>query len=87
MRLPDWRSAATPGPPIPTVDEVDFRALYSKTKYVASFIGFAPADHPKILVSVVVDEPQGLIYGGEVAAPAFQEILNFALPYLKIPPN
>ncbi|MBZ4415577.1 alpha/beta hydrolase [Myxococcus sp. RHSTA-1-4] len=34
MRLPDWRSAATPGPPIPTVDEVDFRALYSKTKYV-----------------------------------------------------
>lgn len=34
MRLPDWRSTATPGPPIPTVDEVDFRALYSKTKYV-----------------------------------------------------
>ncbi|MFP2927275.1 alpha/beta hydrolase [Pyxidicoccus sp. 3LG] len=34
MRLPDWRSAATPGPPIPSIDEVDFRALYSKTKYV-----------------------------------------------------
>ncbi len=34
MRLPDWRAAATPGPPIPSIDEVDFRALYSKTKYV-----------------------------------------------------
>ncbi|NMO20827.1 alpha/beta fold hydrolase [Pyxidicoccus fallax] len=34
MRLPDWRTTATPGPPIPTVDEVDFRALYTKTKYV-----------------------------------------------------
>lgn len=60
---------------------------YSKTKYVASFIGFAPADNPKLLVSVVVNEPQGEIYGGKVAAPAFQEILNFALPYFKIPPS
>jgi cell division protein FtsI/penicillin-binding protein 2 len=60
---------------------------YSKVNYVASFIGFAPADHPKVLVSVMVDEPRGQIYGGQVAAPAFQEILNFALPYMKIPPN
>jgi cell division protein FtsI/penicillin-binding protein 2 len=60
---------------------------YSKTNYVASFIGFAPVNHPKLLVSVMVDEPRGQIYGGQVAAPAFQEILNFALPYLKIPPQ
>jgi cell division protein FtsI/penicillin-binding protein 2 len=60
---------------------------YSKSKYVASFIGFAPAKDPKLLVSVVVDQPKGQIYGGKVAAPAFQEILNFALPYLKIPPT
>jgi cell division protein FtsI/penicillin-binding protein 2 len=60
---------------------------YSKSKYVASFIGFAPARNPKLLVSVVVNEPQGEIYGGKVAAPAFQEILNFALPYLKIAPQ
>lgn len=60
---------------------------YSKSKYVASFIGFAPAKDPKLLVSVVVNQPQGEIYGGKVAAPAFQEILNFALPYLKIPPE
>lgn len=60
---------------------------YSKSKYVASFIGFAPAKNPQLLVSVVVNQPQGQIYGGKVAAPAFQEILNFALPYLKIPPD
>ncbi len=60
---------------------------YSKSKYVASFIGFAPARDPKLLVSVVVNQPQGEIYGGKIAAPAFQEILNFALPYLKIPPD
>jgi cell division protein FtsI/penicillin-binding protein 2 len=60
---------------------------YSKYKYVASFIGFAPADRPRLLVQVMVDEPQGAIYGGVVAAPAFQKILSFALPYLKIPPR
>jgi cell division protein FtsI (penicillin-binding protein 3) len=53
---------------------------------VASFIGFAPARNPRLLVAVMVDEPQGAIYGGVVAAPAFQKILAFALPYLKIPP-
>ena len=60
---------------------------YSKYKYVASFIGFAPAKNPRLLVAVMVDEPQGAIFGGVVAAPAFQKILSFALPYLKIPPG
>ena len=60
---------------------------YSKTKYVASFIGFAPSRNPRLLVSVMVDEPQGSIYGGDVAAPAFEKIASFALPYLKIPPQ
>jgi cell division protein FtsI (penicillin-binding protein 3) len=60
---------------------------YSKFKYVASFIGFAPARNPRVLVAVMVDEPQGAIYGGVVAAPAFQKILSFALPYLRIPPG
>jgi cell division protein FtsI/penicillin-binding protein 2 len=60
---------------------------YSKFKYVASFIGFAPARNPRLLVAVMVDEPQGAIYGGVVAAPAFQKILSFALPYLRIPPG
>jgi cell division protein FtsI (penicillin-binding protein 3) len=60
---------------------------YSKFKYFASFVGFAPAKNPRLLVAVMVDEPQGDIYGGDVAAPAFQKIVSFALPYLKIPPD
>ncbi len=60
---------------------------YSKTRYIGSFVGFAPARRPKLLVTVVVDEPRGEIYGAEVAAPAFQEIMNFALPYLRIAPR
>jgi len=60
---------------------------YSDTKFFASFVGFAPARRPRLLVAVMVDEPQGGIYGGEVAAPAFQEITAFALPYLRIPPD
>jgi len=61
-------------------------SAYSQTAYDASFVGFAPAGNPKVLVSVEVSAPQGAINGGEVAAPAFGQIMSFALPYLKIPP-
>jgi cell division protein FtsI/penicillin-binding protein 2 len=60
---------------------------YSETKYVASFIGFAPAQDPQLLAAVIVDQPQGEIYGGSVAAPAFGEIAAFALPYLGVAPE
>ena len=60
---------------------------YSKTDFIASFIGFAPAKNPRLLVAVMVDTPRGDIYGGTVAAPAFERIMEFALPYLKIPPR
>jgi cell division protein FtsI/penicillin-binding protein 2 len=61
---------------------------YSDTQFVASFVGFAPAQDPKLLVAIVVDDPtQGSYYGGTVAAPAFGEIAKFALPYLGIPPQ
>jgi cell division protein FtsI/penicillin-binding protein 2 len=60
---------------------------YSKDKYYSSFIGFAPARNPRLLVAVMVDEPKGQIYGGMVAAPAFEKIVSFALPYLRIPPE
>jgi cell division protein FtsI/penicillin-binding protein 2 len=60
---------------------------YSKTDFVASFIGFAPARNPRLLVAVMVDEPQGDIYGGSVAAPAFEKIASYALTYLAIPPD
>ena len=71
-----------------TAEKVDEETgTYSKTKYVASFAGFAPAKDPRLMVSVMVDEPQGMYYGGQVAAPAFEKILSFALPYLRIPPD
>jgi cell division protein FtsI (penicillin-binding protein 3) len=60
---------------------------YSESKYVSSFVGFAPAKQPKLLVAVMVDEPQGEIYGGLVAGPAFRDITSFALNYLKIAPD
>jgi cell division protein FtsI (penicillin-binding protein 3) len=60
---------------------------YSQSEYVASFVGMVPANHPQLLGLVVVDEPQGSIYGGSVAAPAFQKIVGWAVPYLGINPN
>lgn len=58
---------------------------YSETRFVASFIGMAPADDPRIVVSIMVNEPKNGYYGGEVAAPAFGDIASFALPYLGVP--
>ncbi len=60
--------------------------VYSKTRFVASFIGFAPAANPKLLIAVIVDEPQYEHAGGVVAAPAFEKIASFALPRLGIAP-
>jgi cell division protein FtsI/penicillin-binding protein 2 len=60
---------------------------YSDTRYVASFVGFAPAENPRFVVLVTVDEPRGTIWGGTAAAPAFREIAKFALQYLQVPPD
>jgi cell division protein FtsI (penicillin-binding protein 3) len=58
---------------------------YSKTAYVSSFVGFAPADAPSIAILVMIDEPQNTFWGGEIAAPAFREIARQTLQYLNIP--
>lgn len=60
---------------------------YSPTKRIGSFVGFVPADKPKLTIAVIIDEPQGVKYGGIVAAPAFRGIAQNTLAYLKIPPN
>jgi len=60
---------------------------YSTSRYIASFAGYAPARHPKLLVTVMVDEPKGDFFGAQVAAPAFQDIMKFALPYFGIAPE
>jgi cell division protein FtsI/penicillin-binding protein 2 len=68
--------------------EVAENGTYSETKFVASFIGFAPADDPKFLAAVIVDQPQGGdYYGGTVAGPAFGSIAGYALPYLGVAPE
>ncbi len=58
---------------------------YSDSRFVASFIGMAPADDPRVVVSVMVSEPKNGYYGGVVAAPAFGDIASFTLPYLGVP--
>jgi len=59
---------------------------YSTTDYTASFVGMVPASSPRLVVLVKVDDPRGAIYGGTVAAPAFQKIVSWAVPYLGINP-
>jgi cell division protein FtsI/penicillin-binding protein 2 len=84
VSVPGYQLAGKTG----TANKVDTETGgYSESKYVASFVGFAPADDPELLCVVMVDEPQGAIYGGQVAAPAFGQIMAFALPYLRIAPK
>jgi len=59
---------------------------YSEVNYIASFVGMVPADHPRLIVLVAVDEPRSSIYGGDIAAPAVQRIMRFALQHLEIKP-
>lgn len=70
-----------------TAEKVDPKTgLYTDT-YIASFVGYAPATHPGLVVAVMVDEPSaGNFYGGVVAAPAFEQITEFALRQLHIAP-
>jgi len=85
VSIPGYQLAGKTG----TANKVDpATGQYSQSAYVASFLGFAPAADPKLLCAVTVDEPQsGSIYGGTVAAPAFGQIMSFALPYLHIAPG
>ncbi len=60
---------------------------YAGGKYVASFIGFLPAQNPQAVIAVVVDEPKGAYYGAQVAAPVFQRIAQRLMWYWKVPPD
>ena len=59
----------------------------SANKYISSFIGFAPADDPQILGIVIIHHPQGVYYGGTIAAPVLRDIYDNVLPYLGIEKN
>lgn len=69
-----------------TAQLVDQRTKrYSKDRFISSFVGFVPADNPKIAMIVVVHEPKGQIYGGIVAAPVFKTVADQALSYMNVP--
>jgi len=71
-----------------TAQKIDQRTgLYSKKDYVSSFVGFAPANAPRLVVLVMIDTPQGDIYGGSVAAPVFRLVAEQALAYLQVSPD
>jgi cell division protein FtsI (penicillin-binding protein 3) len=80
--LPGYQVAGKTG----TAAKPDPNGGYSTTRYVASFVGIVPATNPRLVILVTVDEPD-TIWGGVVAAPAFQQIAGFDLQYLEIPPD
>lgn len=61
------------------------KGRYSRKRYVSSFVGFVPADDPKLALIVVIYEPQKYIYGGMVAAPVFKNIVEHTFAYLDVP--
>ncbi|MFB3920382.1 MAG: penicillin-binding protein [Terriglobia bacterium] len=68
-----------------TAQKIDASGTYSKTHYIASFVGFAPVREPAVTILVVIDSPVGAIYGTEVAAPVFRSIAEQTLGYLNVP--
>lgn len=70
-----------------TANKIDPKTGQYIESYVASFVGYAPATHPGVVIAVMVDEPtNGSYYGGQIAAPAFEQIGEFALQHLHIAP-
>lgn len=70
-----------------TAQKVSASGGYIKGNYVASFVGFAPVDKPRLVILVVIDEPQGAYYGGEVAAPIFLKVMTRALEIIDYQPG
>ena len=71
-----------------TAQKVDPKThTYSVTKYIGSFVGFAPVNNPAVVIIVVIDEPLGAYHGGDVAAPVFREIAEQILPDLSVIPD
>jgi cell division protein FtsI (penicillin-binding protein 3) len=71
-----------------TAQKIDPKTkTYSKTKFIGSFVGFAPVENPAVVIIVVIDEPAGSYHGGEVAAPVFNEIAEQILPGLNVTPD
>ena len=71
-----------------TAQKIDPKThAYSATKFIGSFVGFAPVNNPAVVIIVVIDEPEGAYHGGDVAAPVFREIAEQVLPELSVVPD
>ena len=71
-----------------TAQKIDPKTkAYSATKFVGSFVGFAPVSNPQVVIIVVIDEPAGAYHGGDVAAPVFREVAEQILPNLGVEPD
>ena len=70
-----------------TAQKIGKNGGYANGKYVSSFLGFVPSEHPKVAILVVIDEPKRQHYGGTVAAPAFKNIAQKTLAYMNISPK
>lgn len=71
-----------------TAQKIDPKTrAYSSTKFIGSFVGFAPVNNPQVVIIVVIDEPAGSYHGGEVAAPVFREIAEQILPAMGVMPD
>jgi cell division protein FtsI (penicillin-binding protein 3) len=71
-----------------TAQKIDPKTrAYSSTKFIGSFVGFAPVSNPQVVIIVVIDEPTGAYHGGDVAAPVFREIAEQILPDLGVLPD
>jgi cell division protein FtsI (penicillin-binding protein 3) len=71
-----------------TAQKIDQKTgTYSKKDYVSSFAGFVPATAPRLVILVMVDSPEGVIYGGSVAAPVFKAVAEQSLAYLQVTPD
>jgi len=82
--IPGYRVAGKTG----TAQKIDSSlGTYSRTKSVGSFVGYAPADDPRFVMLVIIDEPKGPAWGSVVAAPVFREVGERILRHFKIPPQ
>ncbi|MDH3343675.1 MAG: penicillin-binding protein 2 [Desulfobacteraceae bacterium] len=70
-----------------TAQKIGNNGMYANGKYISSFVGFVPSEHPKVAVLVVIDEPKGQHYGGIVAAPGFRNIAQKTLAYMNLSPK
>jgi cell division protein FtsI (penicillin-binding protein 3) len=70
-----------------TAQKLDANGRYSHSRFIASFVGFAPIRDPAVAIVVTIDEPRGQYYGGEVAAPVFKNIAEKALRYISVSPD